>query len=85
MNLTDTETALYYKEIFPKMYAKLTYNRTCDRRWDYTIARNIDILIGHTVHNMTYSELAREYDLSRTRVLQIVAKLLRKCKETEGL
>ena len=64
------------------MYQMLTYERRCDKRWNHTIARNIDILIGHTVHNMTYAELAREYNISRTRVPQIIAKLLRKCRES---
>jgi hypothetical protein len=81
MELTDTENSLYYSEIFPMIYQRLIQNRERDKRWNEIVGRNIDILVGRTVHNMSYAELARDYNISSTRVMQIVAKMLRLCRK----
>jgi RNA polymerase sigma factor (sigma-70 family) len=40
--------------------------------------RECDIIISRYVHNMTYREIAEDYDISKSRVMQILAKSMRK-------
>ena len=86
MLLSDPEQSLLMKEALTKMYTYVvlrdTIKSSCKLKNTY---RNLDIVIGRAVHNMTFKELADEYGvcvetirIAYYRNLAYFAKVLKK-------
>ena len=62
MLLSDPEQSLLMKEALTKMYNYVVLRDTIKSSGKLkNTYRNIDIVIGRAVHNMTFKELADEY------------------------
>ena len=86
MLLSDPEQSILMKEALTKMYDYVvlrdTIQSSCKLKNTY---RNLDIVIGRAVHNMTFKELADEYGvcvetirIAYYRNLAYFAKVLKK-------
>ena len=64
MILTDTEQAVYDAELYELALKSL------DDVW----TRNAEMILDYYEYDMTKAELARENELSKTRVHQVLAK-----------
>jgi predicted DNA-binding protein YlxM (UPF0122 family) len=64
MILTDTEQAVYDAELYELALKSL------DDVW----TRNAEMILDYYEYDMTKAQLARENDLSKTRVHQVLAK-----------
>jgi len=70
MLLSDPEKSILMQETMDKLYANVILRATLkasSNRFKNTY-RNIDIVIGRAVHNMTFKELADEYGVSVTTI-----------------
>ena len=86
MLLSDPEQSLLMKEALTKMYNYVVLRDTIKSSGKLkNTYRNIDIVIGRAVHNMTFKELADEYGvcvetirIAYYRNLAYFAKVLKK-------
>lgn len=72
MLLSDPEKSILMQETMDKLYANVILRdklkaSSGTNRFKNTY-RNIDIVIGRAVHNMTFKELADEYGVSVTTI-----------------
>ena len=72
MLLSDPEQSILMQEAMTKLYANVILRDTIKassgtNRFKNTY-RNIDIVIGRAVHNMTFKQLADEYGVSVTTI-----------------
>ena len=72
MLLSDPEKSILMQETLDKLYANVILrdklkSSSGTNRFKNTY-RNIDIVIGRAVHNMTFKELADEYGVSVTTI-----------------
>lgn len=72
MLLSDPEKSILMQEAMDKLYTNVILRDTIKassgtNRFKNTY-RNIDIVIGRAVHNMTFKELADEYGVSVTTI-----------------
>ena len=72
MLLSDPEKSILMQETMDKLYANVILRDSIKassgtNRFKNTY-RNIDIVIGRAVHNMTFKELADEYGVSVTTI-----------------
>jgi len=87
MLLSDPEQSILMQETMDKLYANVILRATLkvsSNKFKNTY-RNIDIVIGRAVHNMTFKELADDYGVSVTTIratyfrnLACFAKVLKK-------
>jgi len=87
MLLSDPEQSILMQETMDKLYANVILRATLkvsSNKFKNTY-RNIDIVIGRAVHNMTFKELADDYGVSVTTIratyfrnLAYFAKVLKK-------
>ena len=86
MLLSDPEQSLLMKEALTKMYNYVVLRDTINSSGKLkNTYRNLDIVIGRAVHNMTFKELADEYGvcvetirIAYYRNLAYFAKVLKK-------
>ena len=85
MLLSDPEKSILMQEAMDKLYANVILRSTIRASSGKNTYRNIDIVIGRAVHNMTFKELADEYGVSVTTIrvnyfrnLAYFAKVLKK-------
>ena len=89
MTLSEPEQSILMQEAMTKLYANVILRDSIKassgtNRFKNTY-RNIDIVIGHAVHNISFKELAKEYGVSVTTIrvnyfrnLAYFAKVLKK-------
>ena len=68
MLLSDPEKSILMQEAMDKLYANVILRSTIRASSGKNTYRNIDIVIGRAVHNMTFKELADEYGVSVTTI-----------------
>ena len=85
MLLSDPEKSILMQEAMDKLYANVILRSTIRASSGKNTYRNIDIVIGRAVHNMTFKELADEYGVSSQTIrvnyfrnLAYFAKVLKK-------
>ena len=85
MLLSDPEKSILMQEAMDKLYANVILRSTIRASSGKNTYRNIDIVIGRAVHNMTFKELADEYGVcvetirvAYYRNLAYFAKVLKK-------
>ena len=85
MLLSDPEKSILMQEAMDKLYANVILRSTIRASSGKNTYRNIDIVIGRAVHNMTFKELADEYGvcvetirIAYYRNLAYFAKVLKK-------
>lgn len=87
MNSESLENIVYYHEVINRLYKHMVIenkNKTPEGQPNgprpKVSERDFDIFCEHVLHGVSYDYLAREYDISRTRVSQIVKKTILLCK-----
>ena len=69
--LTQPEQSILMRELTDKLYANISLRNKLKQTSQKNAYRDVDIVIGYAVHNMTFKELSEEYGVSPNTIRMV--------------